>query len=222
MTLTVVCLWIKRRCGEPYTVAYVERLRNMVARHLSLPHRFVCMTDTPERLPAGIDRVPVKRFRTLLPWWLKLKLFSDAMGWSGRLLYLDLDVVVVGSLDEIATFPRPFALLPDMAPNFPRSRKAPWLKVVHRYNSSVMVLDAGTRPELWSDWNGFVGYRLRSDQDWIGERCPDEATFPAEWFERLKPHTAPPFDPCLKVLLAIKLKNARAEALLPWVRDYWR
>lgn len=145
MNLTVVCLWIKGAGERAYTVAYVERLRNMVARHLSIPHRFVCMTDTPNRLPAGIEGIPIKRFRTLVPWWLKLKLFNDAMGWRGRLLYLDLDVLVVGSLDEIATFPRPFALLPDMAPNFRGCRMAPWLRVNHRYNRSWFWMPARGR-----------------------------------------------------------------------------
>jgi len=222
LSLTVVCLWIKGKGERAYTVEYVERLRNMVARHLSLSHRFVCMTDTPDLLPDGVEGLAVKRPRTLMPWWLKLKLFCGGMGWTGRLLYLDLDVLVVGSLDDIATFPAPFALLPDMAPNFAGSARAPWLKVIHRYNSSVMIHDAGARPQLWSDWNVSVAYRLRSDQDWIAERCPDETTLPPEWFGRLKSTTAPPFDPALKILLAIKLKNAAAEATLPWFRDYWR
>lgn len=219
--LTVVCLWIKGRGKRAYSLDYVTRLRSMVERHLSIPHRFVCMSDTPELLPLGYEWIKIKRPKNLVPWWGKLKLFRDGM-WSGRLLYLDLDVLVTGSLDEIATFPAPFALLPDMAPTFQGNAKAPHLKIVHRYNSSVMVLDAGARPDLWSKWNTNVAYRLRSDQDWIGEQCPNEATFPRGWFDRLYPHTAPPFDPALKVLLAIKLKNAKAEQTLPWFGDYWR
>jgi hypothetical protein len=222
VSLTVVCLWIQRKGKQAYTVEYVERLRNMVARHLSIPHRFVCMTNTPERLPPDIEGIPVKGVGGLRPWWLKLKLFSNSMRWSGRLLYLDLDVLVVGSLDEIANFPTSFALLPDMAPDYDGSTFAPWLKVNHRYNSSVMVLDAGAKPQLWSDWHWLIGYRLRSDQDWIAERCPNEATFPKEWFARLKIHTKPPFDPPLKVLLAIKIKNQMADRLFPWFREYWR
>lgn len=219
--LTVACLWIKGRGKRAYTLDYVTRLRSMVARHLTLPHHFVCMTDTPELLPDWIQPAKIKRPKKLVPWWCKLKLFKEGM-WHGRVLYLDLDVIVTGSLDPIAKFPAPFALLPDMAPTFQGNPKTPHLKIVHRYNSSVMVLDAGSRPNLWADWEPSVAYRLRSDQDWIGEKAPDEATFPREWFERLYPTTTPPFPPEQKVLLAIKLKNQKAEKTLPWVADYWR
>jgi hypothetical protein len=82
-------------------------------------------------------------------------------------------------------------------------------KMVH-----VMAQDyEASEIALVSDWIGADDSVLEagagSDQDWIGERCPNEATFPAAWFERLKTHTAPPFDPCLRVLLAIKLKMRR-------------
>lgn len=219
MTLTVVCLWIKGKGKRAYGPHYVANLRSMVARHLSLPHRFVCLTDNIEGLPEGVEGIYVKKPRKQVPWWLKLRLFSSKYGWSGRLLYLDLDTLVIGSLDEIATFPAPFALLPDMAPNFKGNGSH---EIVHRYNSSVMVLDAGARDEIWDRFDNAVTGRLRSDQDWIGEVRPEEATFPREWFARLHPDTAPPFAPETKVLLCIKLKNEKAAKTLPWFGEYWK
>lgn len=221
MTLTVVCLCIRGKGKRAYGPDYVEKLRSMVARHLTLPHRFVCMTDRPQDLP-GVACVRIKRPAELKPWWLKLKLFQSKMGWTGRLLYIDLDTLIVGSLDEIATFPAPFALLPDMAPRFKGRWDKPHLKVVHRYNSSVMVLDAGSRNALWDDFDPAYSARLWSDQDWIGEWMPKEATFPREWFERFVPGDKPCWTDRTKVVLCIKTKNRSASKSLPWFNEYWR
>lgn len=220
--ITVVCLWLRGKGKRAYGIEYVERLRSMVSRNLSLPHRFVCMTDTPRDVPAGIEAIRLKRPETMPIWWLKLRLFSAKLGWQGRLLYIDLDTLIVGSLDEIATFPAPFALLPCMAPGFTGRWDKPHLKVVHRYNSSVMVLDAGTRNALWDDWQTRDAVRFWSDQDWIGERMPNEATFPREWFERLILTDAPFWTPQAKVILCIKHKNAKAAKQLPWFAERWR
>ena len=52
--LTVACL----KWGRKYGVDYVNILRDMVRRHLAVPHRFVCLTDDP----AGIECYWHQRF----------------------------------------------------------------------------------------------------------------------------------------------------------------
>ena len=39
--LTVLCV----RFGEKYGPEYVERLRNMVPRNITIPYEFACLTD---------------------------------------------------------------------------------------------------------------------------------------------------------------------------------
>ena len=38
------------RTGKRYGVEYVARLKAGVARHLTMPHRFMCLTDRPRDL----------------------------------------------------------------------------------------------------------------------------------------------------------------------------
>jgi len=84
--------------GTKYSPAYVYALREAVAEHLSLPHRFICITGY--ELP-GIEIIdPVAPYPG---WWSKLNLFAPGIA-NGPSLYFDLDVVVTGSLDYLADF----------------------------------------------------------------------------------------------------------------------
>ena len=83
--------------GSAYDPYYVQRLKREATKHLSIEHQFICITEH------DIPQVPV----TMKPptdwpgWWGKLGLFKPgvASDWN---LWLDLDVVVTGSLDELA------------------------------------------------------------------------------------------------------------------------
>jgi len=82
--------------GTAYDPYYVQRLKGSVAENLTIPHRFVCITEH------DIPFVPL----TMIPptpwpgWWGKLGLFRPGVA-AERNLWLDLDVVVTGSLDEL-------------------------------------------------------------------------------------------------------------------------
>jgi len=94
--LTVACVW-KR--GGPYERHdYVGRLARGVARHMTRPYRFVCLTDATE-VPAGVERIPL-----LHGWrgfWSKIELYRPGL-FAGPVLYLDLDTVITGPLDPLA------------------------------------------------------------------------------------------------------------------------
>lgn len=62
----------------------VDILERMVDRHLSLPHEFICITESD--LPG---------------WWGKARLFGSNS--RKRNLWLDLDVAITGSLDGLVT-----------------------------------------------------------------------------------------------------------------------
>ncbi|MBV9834376.1 MAG: hypothetical protein JO055_08230 [Alphaproteobacteria bacterium] len=98
--LTVAC--VLRRGGlywgsreGPYFSKYVRILRDAVAQQLSLPHRFVCLTDVA---------VPCAHIELHEFWpgaWAKLELFKRGL-FDGPVLYFDLSAVVLGGLDELA------------------------------------------------------------------------------------------------------------------------
>lgn len=146
--LTVACVLSPGPGG--YTRAHVERLRGMVARHMVQEHRFVCINDSP--FPG---------------WWAKVSLFEPGR-FAGRILYLDLDVTVVGPLDDLAGYPQPFAAMKD-----------PLYKGI---NSSVMVWTPSTDMDrLYTEFTPDVMKRLPGDQDFIMRARSDIAYFPQDW-----------------------------------------
>jgi hypothetical protein len=99
--LTVACL----KWGTKYSVDYVNILYSMVQRHLSAPHRFVCLTDDPTGI--ACETLPI--VPNLPTWWGKLTLFNHPL--PGRILYLDLDTVIVDGIDGFAAYDGPFCLI---------------------------------------------------------------------------------------------------------------
>jgi hypothetical protein len=147
--LTIACVL---RSGGDFDAEYVERLRDGVAANLSLPHRFVCLSD----IEVPCERVALRHGWP--GWWSKLELFEQL---KGPVLYFDLDTVIAGSLDEIASYPHAFSMLSDFSDE-------------RRFASGVMA---------WSgDWShiahGFALERIGNyqsaarwgDQGWIVER----------------------------------------------------
>ncbi len=219
--IAVSCVWV--RGNVPYSVDYVARLRSMVSRHLKVPHRFMCLTDRPNELPSGVIPVVI-RGPVLIPgWWSKLELFNPAFrsAFGLRNLYLDLDSIIVSDLAPVVmhTGPGDLSIVPDGGTFQGRGH----LRVVKRYNSSVMVWTP--TPVLWSLWQDFnlgVTNRLWGDQDWIGEQYQDANLMPAEWFPRVSELGGNPPGPEAKVVLCKKPKNVEAAEQLPWVREAWQ
>ena len=102
--VNVICM----KWGAKYGPEYVNTLHNMVKRHLSLPHRFVCLTDSTEGLNAGIETFPIPPMPIELNGpergWKKLLTFAPTLyDLHGDTLFLDIDIIVTGSLDEFFT-----------------------------------------------------------------------------------------------------------------------
>ena len=123
---------------------YVSRLVEGVESHLTIPHRFRIFESTEAS------------------WWAKLEMFRpDAFPAGERVLYLDLDSIVTGSLDDIATYAGPFACLRDFY--------RPW-----GLGSGVMLWEHGTCNDLWSEWDAKGRPKLKGgDQAWVEVMRPD-------------------------------------------------
>lgn len=220
--LTVACLFV---AGEyPYTVEYVQRLHEGVRRHLSRPFRFVCLTDRPWEMPAGVESIPLARIPGCYAFWTRLRMFDPSLGWTGRMLALDLDTLIVGALDPIVDYPGPFvaagdALAPSLAGRPVRGTKGgkTWLP---RAQGSVLVWDAGVADDLWTAWSPDVAAEYYTDQDWIAARYPDITVMPVEWFPRIS-QAEPPW-PDARVVLVKKPKNHVAADRWPWFNALWR
>src|SRR5688572_10188747 len=168
----------------------------MVARHLPIPHRFVCITDDPEGLDPRIEAfpMPAQRFETLVnphqhkydearSWgskkyftscYRRLWLFSrDAEQLGKRILALDVDVIVTGSLLPLVAREESFVGWCDERNTKPRVAGGAYL------------LTAGAHTDVWSDFDpqtspgvaAAAGYS-GSDQAWMSYKlCPNVATW---------------------------------------------
>ncbi len=113
MENNVICV----KWGTKFGPEYVNRLYKMVEKNLTIPHRFVCLTNEPE----GIDKeIEVRPFFTLddsgLPEkaWKKLGLFTDKLAdIEGRALFLDLDVVILKNIDDFFKVEGEFVIIKD-------------------------------------------------------------------------------------------------------------
>lgn len=119
--LTVACVY---RTGGIYDGHdYVGRLARAVARHLSRPHRFVCLTDSQDDLGEGVEVVPL-----LHRWpgfWAKVELFRPGL-FDGPVLYLDLDTVICGDLADLANAADPVLMAWDLARGWINSSLMRW------------------------------------------------------------------------------------------------
>ncbi|MEM1100222.1 MAG: hypothetical protein AAGH73_01670 [Pseudomonadota bacterium] len=111
-------LILTMKWGTLYGPHYVNNLARGVARHLTLPHRFICFTDDEDGLDDRVEALPLPKLG--LPAgnsdtrWQKLALFSeDLFGLSGTALFLDLDLVITGRLDDFFADDAPFRIIRD-------------------------------------------------------------------------------------------------------------
>lgn len=110
MERVVICM----KWGNLYGPEYVNVLFNAVRKNLTLPFRFVCLTDQFDGLHEDIEAFPIPDIGcTPEMWkhgaWPKLSVFGGNLyNLSGRALFIDLDTVVCGQLDHFFEFDAPF------------------------------------------------------------------------------------------------------------------
>ena len=216
MIFTLACVLVKGK-GRKYTPDYVARLRRMVAKHTDQPFRTICLTDQPDAMPEGVEAVEIPNPYPYRGWWAKMHLFDPLMPFEDRILYLDLDIIVLKDLAAFLDFPAEFAIAPDSAPNFLGKGR---MKAIKAYNSSVMVWDHGVRSRLFTEFDPWCRRRLWSDQDAIAEMSPGEKTFPLEWFTRIGPGSFP-FPLEKKIGLCTLIKNHVAVQQFGWFEEFW-
>ena len=114
--------------GTKYPREYVYWMQAQVARWLSLPHRFRCITCAKL---VGIDCVqPSVDFTG---WWAKIGLWDKPGG-----IYLDLDTVIVGPIDYLEEYTR-----------FPIAAPENWAQSGHGgIQSSVLAWDGSWREPI--------------------------------------------------------------------------
>lgn len=208
-----------------YDGGWVNKLHAMADRNLTKAARHICLHDGVkgiDRRIQGVDIGPWWRGQKLRAgWWAKVKLFDGALPIprGERLLFLDLDNLVVASLDPILdeADPYPLAFAPHTAPNF----KPPG--TVNLYSSACMTWLHGYAPDLYSAWRRAHAGELRGDQDWFATKRPKEHVLDGRHFQRLSDSVrgGRPREGA-SVIFCVKPKNHIAAAQSPWVAGVWK
>lgn len=113
--ITIIACWDG---GEYYPPEYVNRLYRACLRNTTIPFEFVLYVGPLAEVPgrtAEIDR-DIRIVPTGLPsWWCGMPIWKkDPPGIrTSTILYLDLDQVIVGSLDDLILFPSDLACMKD-------------------------------------------------------------------------------------------------------------
>ena len=177
--------------GTKYGPEYVNKLYAMVKRHLSLDFQMVCLTDNPEGIRPEVLCLPIPPLN--LPagiperGWTKLVTFSANLhGLQGTALFLDVDVVVVGSLDDFFHQPGEFLIIHDY--------KRPW-RITG--NSSVYRFELGAHPEVLSEFRmnfDRIRRQFRNEQAYLSDALHRQGKlsyWPAAWCPSFKYHSIP-------------------------------
>jgi len=183
----VICM----KWGQKYGPEYVNRLYAMVRRHLSGEFRFVCLTDDMAGIRSEVECFPIPALD--LPegiperGWKKLVSFSDDLyGLGGTALFLDVDVVIVGSLDAFFSEPGDFLIIHDY--------KRPW-RVTG--NSSVYRFELGAHPDVLAYFRSHVEdirARFRNEQAYLSDFLHRQGKlqyWPSAWCPSFKYHSIP-------------------------------
>jgi hypothetical protein len=171
--INVVCL-LRQGGKVGYDATWVEKLQRGVQRNLTLPHRFICFSDCD----VSCERVE------LLPgdhgFWSKMQLFRPGV-LSGPTLFLDLDTVVCGNLDE-------------MIRRIQHQKFVMWIEADKNIHSSALMYWNGDHSRLWNLYNShplahwerlYGSPPLYGDQAIVSENTAHTVLTdhcPTEWF----------------------------------------
>lgn len=231
MTPLTVCAW---KWGNRFSALHVNVLRLALERHLQFPHAFVCVTDDS----AGIDpRVTLVKMPTQFAQTPRCRrrmqqydrTFSAALG--RRILYIDLDVVIVSDLTALLSREEPLVCY----------------RVEHAgvYSGSFVLADAGVLHDAWAPFaEDPTGYPARiqargvaSDQAMVNYHLRNQTvphwtsadgliSYYGAGYERLEHYGVGPSRPDLPAgAKIVVLGSADLDVLeqnrFPWVQEHW-
>ena len=211
--------------GDKYGLRDIDRLCKAVKNNLKIPHQFHVFCDKPFPLTEGIishyiadpqltGRHCFCRLRMFDPRW------QNRSGLTGTIVSLDLDVVITGVLDPLFTSTDSFMILQGANASNPNP-----------FNASVMMLQAGHHPEVWSDFSlekasAVPFYEFPDDQGWIWHKLP----LASGWkvgasgiyaFQKPGWPKGNALPPNARIVSFIGWRKPQQFLSLPWVQKYW-
>lgn len=171
--LNVVC--VLRKGGKVgYDATWVDKLQRGVKRNLTIPHRFVCFSDCA----VNCERIELDAGD--YGYWSKMQLFKPGI-LSGPTLYIDLDTVICGNIDQIIN-------------RIKHQNFVMWIEADKNIHSSALMYWQGDHSYLWDifvskplkHWESLYGTPpLYGDQAIVSKHANHTVLTdhcPQEWF----------------------------------------
>lgn len=184
---TIICMnW-----GTRYGAEFVNRLYRACVRNMTGEFRFVCFTDSDAGFDAGVDAQPLPPINLpeRLAWspWRKLAVWQAPLaGLEGDVLFLDLDLVITGPLDDFFTHkPSEYCVIENWT--------QPGAGVG---NTSVFRFPVGRYAELFDVFNAdpeAVVSKVRIEQQYISQFIDAQHYWPRPWCVSFKHSLMPRF-----------------------------
>lgn len=159
--VTVVCVF----WGDKFSLDYVYNLKAMVERNTTVQHNFICFSD--RQIP-GIETILLPK--GMMGWWNKIYLFNKDNGLSGRIVYFDLDTVIVNNIDWFMNWDGNFMGIEDLGainshqPHLKNKLQSPVLNFNHEKNIAIW--------DYYSKNKVTVEQRIRGDGEFLETILP--------------------------------------------------
>lgn len=187
--VNIVCI----KWGRKFGPEYVNNLYHMVQRNITIPYRFICITDVSEGFDDGVDVLPLPDFKEppqkyldKCLAWRKICFLGDSYyDIKGKVLFLDLDVLVIDNIDCFFTFSDKFAM--------PENWSQPGRRIGQ---ASAFCFEMGQYPDLLGNWEedaASVYENYETEQVYIPQYLGEARSvwFPVEWVRSFKAHCMP-------------------------------
>lgn len=149
--LLIACVQVGDYCdrGEEY----LRKLAAAVNRHLDQPYEMVCVSDKEMDVP-GVTRIPANP--DLRGWWQKMMLFCPRfLPDARRVVYMDLDTVLVSDITSLVEYDGPFAMIENFYDP--------------GYGSGLMSWPSGFGERVWENYERQGKPQQGGDQGFISQ-----------------------------------------------------
>lgn len=201
--------------GTLYSAAYVNVLYRACRANMTGDFRFVCMTDDKDGIEAPVECYDIPEMElTDFQWykggWPKLNAFAaDLYGLTGQALFIDLDTIICGPLDDLFAQGKDIWVL-DTSKNWqdPNAGATPLA------GTGLFSFTLGAHPYILDD---FVAdpmdaeRKYRIEQIYLEAKSPDLKFWPSEYVLSFKYHLRRPIG--VGMVLPPKAPPASARAI---------
>lgn len=190
--------FICTKWGSKYPASEVNRLHQALQRVSAGPFTLTCVTDDPSGIESAVRVLPIPDLpvignEVLNRGWRKLALFAPELRGllSGPVLYLDLDVVLLKSLDDFFLADTPFAVIKDY-------KRIRW-RNFRTGNTSVFLFDGSRDYGVYQrlvEMGPSVRERFRNEQEFLTDVLWRQGLlryWPRNWCASYKYHCVPAF-----------------------------